>query len=386
MSLKDEKQGDYIRCPSIPNSSRTIDYPGNPTTNDPRVESKLFDFLLAGEFMRFRFLICGFGFVALAGCVVASVAPPTAELHPQIEREIESFIDQMVERHGFAQAELEDILGQAQYQQGIIKAISQPGTAKPWYAYRPVFVTPKRIAAGVAFWNTNASDLERARRDFGVPEEIIAAVIGVETFYGTQNGKHRILDALTTLAFNYPRRADFFRSELEQYLLMGRDQHADLLNIRGSYAGAIGIPQFMPSSYRRYAVDFNNDGNVDLSNSTADAIGSVANYLKSYGWEAGQPIVHPAVVNGEDYREALYSGHSLRYTVSEIRQWGAAPRWHAPGGRLATLLELETKDGREYWLAFNNFHVITRYNRSVNYAMSVLQLAEEIRAARALNL
>ena len=207
-----------------------------------------------------RFLMCGLGFVALAGCVVASVAPPTAELHPEIEREIDSFIGQMVERHGFVQAELEDILGQAQYQQGIIKAISQPGTAKPWYEYRPVFVTPKRITAGVAFWNTNASDLERARREFGIPEEIIAAVIGVETFYGTQNGNHRILDALTTLAFNYPRRADFFRSELEHYLLMGREQRADLLNIRGSYAGAMGIPQFMPSSYRRYAVDFENDG------------------------------------------------------------------------------------------------------------------------------
>ncbi|SET42505.1 membrane-bound lytic murein transglycosylase B [Nitrosospira multiformis] len=361
-----------------------------------------------------RFLIYAFGFFALTGCVATTVAPPAAEPRPEIEGRIErkveegierqvegkieeetkeeakegvkNFIGEMVERHGFVQAELEDILGQAQYQGGIIKAISQPATAKPWYAYRPVFVTPKRIAAGVAFWNTNAPELERARRDFGIPEEIIAAVIGVETFYGTQNGRHRILDALTTLAFNYPRRAAFFRGELEQYLLMGRDQQADLLNIRGSYAGAIGIPQFMPSSYRRYAVDFNNDGKIDLSGSAADAIGSVANYLKSYGWEAGQLIVVPAMVNGEDYREVLYSGYPPRYTVAEIGQWGVTPRWHAPAGRLATLLELEAKNGKEHWLAFNNFHVITRYNRSVNYAMSVLQLAEEIRAARASNL
>jgi membrane-bound lytic murein transglycosylase B len=358
-----------------------------------------------------RFLIYAFVFFALTGCVATPVAPPTAEPRPEIEggkiegrvegkieeeiegkieeerkEGVENFIGEMVERHGFVQVELEDILGQAQYQEGIIKAISQPATARPWYAYRPVFVTPKRIAAGVAFWNTNAADLERAHRDFGIPEEIIAAIIGVETFYGTQNGKNRILDALTTLAFNYPRRAAFFRDELEQYLLMGRDQQADLLNIRGSYAGAIGIPQFMPSSYRRYAVDFNNDGKIDLSGSAADAIGSVANYLKSYGWEAGQPIVLPAVVNGEDYRAALYSGHPPRYTVAEIGQWGVAPRWHAPGGRRATLVELEMKNGREYWLAFNNFHVITRYNRSVNYAMSVLQLAEEIRTARVSNL
>lgn len=358
-----------------------------------------------------RFLIYAFVFFALTGCVATSVTPPTAEPSPDIEggkieervegkieekiegkveeerkEGVENFIGEMVERHGFVQAELEDILGQAQYQEGIIKAISQPATARPWYAYRPVFVTPKRIAAGVAFWNTNAADLERARRDFGIPEEIIAAVIGVETFYGTQNGKHRILDSLTTLAFNYPRRAAFFRGELEQYLLMGRNQQADLLNIRGSYAGAIGIPQFMPSSYRRYAVDFNNDGKIDLSGSAADAIGSVANYLKSYGWEAGQLIAVPAMVNGEDYREVLYSGYPPRYTVAEIGQWGVTPRWHAPGGRLAMLVELEMKDGKEYWLAFNNFHVITRYNRSVNYAMSVLQLAEEIRTARVSNL
>jgi membrane-bound lytic murein transglycosylase B len=397
-SLKDEGQSISICLPVI------RDCFNNCLSRHPlqmtRVESNSSDFLYAGEFM--RFLIYAFAFFVLAGCVTTSVPPPTVERRPEIEGkieeeikeeikgeikgEIENFIGEMVERHGFVQAELEDILGQAQYQQGIIKAISLPATAKPWYAYRPVFVTPKRIAAGVAFWNTNAADLERARRDFGIPEEIIAAVIGVETFYGTQNGKHRIVDALATLAFNYPRRADFFRSELEQYLLMGRDQHVDLLNIRGSYAGAIGIPQFMPSSYRRYAVDFNNDGKIDLSNSAADAIGSVANYLKSYGWEAGQLIAVPAIVNGEDYREVLYSGRPPRHTVAELGEWGVAPRWHAPGGRLATLLELEAKDGREYWLAFNNFHVITRYNRSVNYAMSVLQLAEEIRAARALNL
>jgi membrane-bound lytic murein transglycosylase B len=201
-----------------------------------------------------------------------------------------------------------------------------------------------------------------------------------------QSGKHRVLDALTTLAFDYPKRAAFFREELEHYLLLGRERSTNIFNIKGSYAGAIGIPQFMPSSYRRYAVDFDNDGKVDLSGSTADAIGSVANYLKSYGWEAEQSIAVPAVVNGPDYRDILYTGKPPIYTIEEIRKWGVAPRAPAPGSREATLIELENKGGNEHWLGFNNFYVITRYNRSVNYAMCVLQLAEEIRVARNANL
>ncbi|MDN5752169.1 MAG: lytic murein transglycosylase B [Nitrosospira sp.] len=317
----------------------------------------------------------------MAGCVGAAVTPLAAQLRP----EIETFIGEMVERHGFRQVELERIFGAAQFHPAIINAISRPATSRPWYEYRPVFINPRRIAGGVAFWNSHAATLERARKEFGVPEEIIAAVIGVETYYGTQNGKHRVLDALTTLAFDYPKRAGFFRDQLEQYLLLGREQGADVLNIRGSYAGAIGIPQFMPGSYRRYAVDFDGDGKIDLSGSTADAIGSVANYLKSFGWETGQPVAIPALVSGENYREVLYSGTKPLHTVEEMRKLGIRSRADAPGDRPATLVELVTNGGNEYWLGFNNFFVITRYNRSVHYAMSVLQLAEEIRAARDVN-
>ena len=270
----------------------------------------------------------------------------------------------------------------AQFQPTIIKAISQPATSRPWREYRPLFVNPRRIAGGVDFWKSHAATLERARKEFGIPEEIIAAVIGVETTYGIQTGKHRVLDALMTLAFGYPKRAEFFRNELEQYLLLGREQNADVLNIRGSYAGAIGIPQFMPSSYRRYALDFDGDGKVDLSGSTADAIGSVANYLRSFGWETEQTVVIPALVNGENYREALFAGRKPTYTLEEIRKLGVIPRTDSSGDHLATLVELANEGGNEYWLGFNNFFVITRYNRSVHYAMSVFQLAEEIRAAR----
>ncbi len=325
-----------------------------------------------------RLLTYALGFVALAGCMAASITPAAPQLRP----EVEAFIGEMVDRHGFKQAELESILGMAQFQPTIINAISRPATSRPWYEFRAQFVNPRRIAGGVDFWNSHAETLERARREFGIPEEIITAVIGVETLYGAQAGKHLVLDALTTLAFDYPRRAGFFRDELEQYLLLGREQNADVLSIKGSYAGAIGIPQFMPSSYRRYAVDYDNDGKIDLSGSTADAIGSVANYLKSHGWEAEKTVAVPALVNGENYREALFTGNWPAYTVADLRTLGIAPQASMPGNPYATLIELENKGGNEYWLGFNNFFVITRYNCSVNYAMSVLELAEEIRAAR----
>lgn len=325
-----------------------------------------------------RLMMYAFGFIALAGCAVAAVTPSAMQLRP----EIKTFIGEMVERHGFPRGELEKTFRAAQFQPKIIDAISRPATSKPWHEFRPILVTAQRVTDGVIFWNSHASTLERARRQFGVPEEIITAVIGVETNYGVQSGKHRVLDALTTLAFDYPKRAPFFREELEHYLLLGREQNADILNIKGSYAGAIGIPQFMPSSYRRYAVDFDNDGRVDLAGSPVDAIGSVANYLKGYGWEAGQSIAMPALVNGENYRDALYAGTPPVHTVAEIRQRGVVPRGDAPANREAVLIELENADGTEHWLGFRNFYVITRYNRSVNYAMSVMQLAEQIRAVR----
>lgn len=323
-------------------------------------------------------LMYAFGILAIVGSSTVAEIAIAAQPRP----EIEIFISDMVERHGFKQTELESIFGIAQFQPAIINAISQPATSRPWYEYRPLFINSRRIAGGVAFWNSHAATLERARKEFGIPEEIITAVIGVETTYGIQTGRHRVLDALTTLAFDYPKRAKFFRDELEQYLLLGREQDADVVNIKGSYAGAIGIPQFMPSSYRRYALDFDGDGKADLSGSAADAIGSVANYLKSFGWETERAIVLPALVNGENYREALFAGRKPAYTVEEMRKLGVIPRVDISGDCQVTLIELANNGGNEYWLGFNNFFVITRYNRSVHYAMSVLQLAEEIRAAR----
>ena len=315
---------------------------------------------------------------------IISVSWSTAFASATLRPEIKHFIDEMVTEHGFIQSQLEDIFGQVQFQPAIIKLISTPPSSISWNQYRARFINAQRIKNGVSFWNAHAEKLQQASQTFGVPEEIIVAIIGVETAYGATTGNHRVIDALTTLAFDYPRRAEFFRSELAQYLLLVREQNFDLFSLKGSYAGAIGIPQFMPGSYRRYAIDFDGDGKVDLTTSTADAIGSVANYLKEYGWEAGGPIITRAHVGvmSELYQEILESGIEPNHPVKKLREANIIPLEKIDEKRLATLIELKDNDNMQYWLGFNNFYVVTRYNRSTFYAMSVLQLADAIRSAR----
>lgn len=300
----------------------------------------------------------------------------------QLRPEIEVFIIKMVKDHGFEEHKLKEIFNKTKFKSGIIKTMSRPSTSKPWYEYHPVFINQKRISKGVVFWKKNAKTLKRASKKFGVPEEIITALIGVETYYGKQTGRHRVLDTLTTLAFNYPKRADFFREELEQYLLLTREQDADVFSIKGSYAGAIGIPQFMPSSYRNYAIDFDNDGKIDLSRNTADSIGSVANYLIAFGWEIDSPAATRAQVSDNSRYKTLKMGHMPLYTIKEMKEFGITPSIDILDERKATLIKLNSKTNIEYWLGFNNFYVITRYNRSTHYAMSVILLSEEIRALR----
>lgn len=304
-----------------------------------------------------------------------TVASPT---HP----EIKAFIDEMVTQHGFSRPRLEGIFSKVQFQPSIINLISTPSSAIPWSQYRSRFVNPQRIKNGVSFWNQHNNILQRANQEYGIPEEIIVAIIGVETSYGASTGKHRVIDALTTLAFDFPKRAEFFRSELVQYLLLAQEQNFDLLSIRGSYAGAIGIPQFMPGSYRKFAVDFDGDGKVDLANSVADAIGSVANYLKQYGWEVGGPIVIQSSVKADHLQEILESGIEPKHTIKQLQEVSIIPMQSFENERLAALIELKDNENFQYWLGFKNFYVITRYNRSSFYAMSVHQLAEAIRNAR----
>jgi membrane-bound lytic murein transglycosylase B len=297
---------------------------------------------------------------------------------------IPGFIDEMVAKHHFRRSELVRLFERATYQQAVIDAMTSPATLKPWPEYRANFINEARIREGLKFWRRNAHTVRRAEQRFGVPQEIIVALIGVETFYGQQAGNFRTVDALATLAFGYPPRADYFRSELEQYLLLARDERFNLLAVRGSYAGALGISQFMPSSYRKYAVDFNGNGRIDLLHEDADAIGSAANYLKQYGWVRGEPMALRSKVSGD----ACTGDISAPRPVAAWVAAGVTPVSTDASleaidqGKPARLLDFTLQDGKEFWLTFGNFDVVRAYNNSSFYAMSVLQLAEALREVR----
>ena len=300
---------------------------------------------------------------------------------PGLRTEYETFINDIAAKHGLDTAALRRLFAQIKPQPSIIRAMNAPSTALPWHAFRKGHVDAVRINGGVKFWQQHAAILARASRDYGVPEEIICATIGIETHYGGYTGNFRILDALATLAFDYPKRAEFFRDELEQFVLMGKEAALDLAGLRGSYAGAMGIPQFMPSSYRKYAVDYDGDGKRDLWRSVADVIGSVANYYKLHEWQAGEMITVPARVSATP-DAALVDDITPKIKISEFRKLGIQPATPVNDDMLAALLPLETENGMQYWFGFKNFYVITRYNRSTNYAMAVHEIAQGIKAAR----
>lgn len=294
------------------------------------------------------------------------------------------FVTEMVEKHGFAAADVEALLTRAEKRQPILDAISRPAEkAKPWKEYRPIFIVPMRITNGAAFWREHADVLANAEKAYGVPAEIIVSIIGVETNYGRNMGSWSVLDALTTLAFDYPPRAPFFRSELVNYLNLTRQQQQDPLKFKGSYAGAMGYGQFMPSSYLNYAVDFDGDGITDIWNNTTDAIGSVANYFNKHGWKYGEPVVVPAKLNKS--RDQLLSQDvfnkltPLAVSVGEWKKRGIEPVGAVSADTLATPIEFDGANGLEYWLGFQNFYTITRYNRSAMYAKAVYDLSLELK-------
>ncbi len=253
--------------------------------------------------------------------------------------DVRQFIAEMVQKHGFARSELRRLFSRARFQPAVIAAITPPTEprAKSWQAYRALFLTPARIAAGVAFSQQHRPALAYAAALYGVPEEIIVAIIGVESVYGRNAGNYRVIDALSTLAFDYPPRAEFFRAELESFLLYAREAGINTLALKGSYAGAIGIPQFMPDSYRRYAVDLDGDGKQDLSGSFADAIGSVANFLKAHGWEAGRPVAYTAQVQGEQLPQADQCRHQARLPLRRPGELRRQRRRRCRGGRTLRL-------------------------------------------------
>ncbi|MDE2089946.1 MAG: lytic murein transglycosylase B [Gammaproteobacteria bacterium] len=323
------------------------------------------------------------GFIVLTAFLLqacASTTPPLTVQRPLLERrEVQAFIDDMAARHGFDRARLAALFGRARELPDIVAAMSRPYEAKPWYQYRPLFVNSARAEEGLAFWNANADTLARAHRAYGVPPQIIVAIIGVETRYGKQMGRYSVLDALTTLAFDYPPRAQFFQTQLEDFLLLTRAQKIDPLTVMGSYAGAMGQPQFLPSSFRRYAVDFDGDGRCDLWNDSADAIGSVANYFKAHGWKTGQPVTSRARLVGHAYLPLLLDpALEPKLTLAQLKRDGVIPDRTLANDLHGALIGLEGRYGMEYWVGLRNFYVITRYNHSPLYAMAVYQLSQKI--------
>ena len=293
---------------------------------------------------------------------------------------VKPFVLEMVEKHGFDQQEVEALFAQAEKKQSILDAIARPAEKRlEWKGYRKIFITEDRITRGKAFMAEHADTLKRAEKEFGVPKEIIAAIIGVETRYGKNRGGYRVIDALSTLAFDYPPRSTFFKSELEQMLLLSREQKFNPMELKGSYAGAMGYGQFIPSSYRNFAVDFDGDGVADILNNPVDAIGSVANYFKKHKWVEGQPVTGLASVTGTDYQQALYKSLKPKYTLEEMSKWGIRSEDGFDLTASGKLLKLEGKNGTEYWIGLHNFYVITRYNHSHLYAMAVYQLSEALK-------
>ena len=299
----------------------------------------------------------------------------------------QQFIDKMVNKHGFDRQQLQEILSQAKRLDSVLRLMDNqaPTTSvKPpsgpngaWLRYRKKFITPDNVQNGVVFWNQYEDALNRAWQVYGVPPEIIVGIIGVETRWGRVMGKTRILDALATLSFNYPRRAEYFSGELETFLLRARDEQDDPLNLKGSFAGAMGYGQFMPSSYKQYAVDFSGDGHINLWD-PVDAIGSVANYFKAHGWVKGDQVA--VMANGQ--APGLPNGFKTKYSISQLTAAGLTPQQPLGNHQQASLLRLDVGTGYQYWYGLPNFYTITRYNHSTHYAMAVWQLGQAVALAR----
>ena len=320
-------------------------------------------------------------FKAFALFILLTISPwVSAEIIP-----LNQFINTMVDEHGFDKKQLKQLFKQVKKKNSILKVMKRPGEAKPWYEYRKIFLTPDRIKAGAAFWRKHATTLAKAEKTYGVPAEIIVAIIGVETFYGKQFGKFRVIDALYTLGFYYPKRADFFRKELGEFLLLTREEKLNPLHPKGSYAGAVGYGQFIPSSYRNYAIDFDRDGKRNLWNDVEDSIGSIGNYLRnyseSYGWQPNQIVIKSTKVRPSAVESLLALEFKPQLTVKQLKRKGLLFASNKYDNKLGLLIDLKTEHGTLYWVGFNNFYMLTRYNRSNRYAMAVYQLAQAIKAS-----
>lgn len=294
--------------------------------------------------------------------------------------EVKKFIHQMVIKHHFNERQLVTLFDQVQVRKQVIHHLRSPLESSPWYRYQMLFVTEWRIREGVHYWEDHKDVLSRAEKKYGVPASIIVATLGIETKYGHNTGGYRVIDALTNIAFSNSPRSRFFKSELEQFLLLTKEKHLDPLKVMGSYAGAIGQPQFMPSSYRRYAVDFSGDNKADLSHNEDDIIASIANYYHLHGWIPKDPVAMPAIVTGYQYQTLL--SNPKANTVNTLINYGIIPRGKVSSDQKANVIKLRGFFRDEYWLSFHNFNVIKAYNPSLMYAMAVFQLSEYITALK----
>jgi membrane-bound lytic murein transglycosylase B len=322
-------------------------------------------------------------------CCACQVQPAAAASYFADRPEVRAFAHEMAERHHMREARILRLMRKAVVQPSVLRAIAPPTDPqrRSWADYRALFVNSTRIDGGLEFWEHHRAALARARAEFGVPEEIVVAIIGIETVYGRNAGNYRVLDALATLAFDYPPRADFFRDELEQFLLLTQELGIDPLSVKGSYAGAIGIPQFMPGSARKFALDYDGDGRVDIAGDADDAIGSVANFLSRHGWSRDLALDWPASVTGNAAQALLDAGVKPQFTLQQLAAQGVTPSAAVesvtgpPAHAALALVDLPSREAAtEYRLVSDNFYAVTRYNRSSFYAAAAADLAAELRS------
>jgi membrane-bound lytic murein transglycosylase B len=295
-------------------------------------------------------------------------------------KDVQQFINSMVKNHGFNKQKLTVLMSDVVLQPQIIESMNKPYEKKSWDAYKQLFLTQQRVQGGIEFWRANQKALARAEKQYGVPANIIVAIIGVETLYGKNQGNYRVIDALSTLAFNYPSRSQFFTKELAEFMLLCKEHNVPPTQYLGSYAGAMGMPQFMPSSYRYYAANFSGHPKKDLMNDNQAVIASVANYFHKHGWLLNQGVAQPAKIVGTQYKHINTTYKTAVYTPQQLSRAGVAPLTaSANTPSKAGLIELTTDKGAEYWLAYPNFYVITRYNTSPQYALAVYLLSQQLK-------